>query len=141
MIAETVARLIAEVPDLAMVSGAAEFQRVAESSANPKAVPAAFVLPQDELPGARRFSGDDIQKVSVSMAIVLVIRNVTDTKGGAALDALKPLRDAVKLALLGWVPVDGYTSLSRGQASLLAFRDGHLWWQDTYYSSFFERKP
>lgn len=139
MIAETAARLVAEVPALALVGGAAEFQRAAET--NPTAVPAAYVLPQDESPGARPFSGDDVQKIDVSMAIVLVIRNVADTKGGAALDALKPLRDAVKVALLGWVPIEGYASLSRGPSSLLAFRDGHLWWQDTYRSSFYERKP
>lgn len=141
MIAETIVKLEADKATigLKLVAGAAQFQLAADS--NPTATPAAYVLPMAESPGDRQFSGDDIQKFDVSVAVVLVLKTVADPKGGAVLDDLKTLRDAVKTSLLGWVPLTGYTSLSRGRANLLAFKDGHLWWQDTYHSSFYERKP
>lgn len=138
MIAEIRQRL-ADVGALKLIGGAAEFQTAADG--NPKAVPAAYVLPMDETPGDRPFSGDDIQQIDIAVAVVLVLKNVAEPKGGAAVDDLQALRDEVKIALLGWVPITGYASLSRGRSNLLAFRDGYLWWQDTYVSSFYERKP
>lgn len=142
MIAEVIGKLddTRGETGLHLVEGAAQFQAIVESQKNPTATPAAFVLPMRELPGDRPFSGSDIQKFDIAVAVVLVVRNVADVKGAAALDALQALRDAVKLALLGWVPLTGYASLARGQGNLLAFKDGHLWWQDTYTSSFYERK-
>lgn len=141
MIAEIIAKLETDKTTLGLklVAGAAQFQLAADT--NPTATPAAYVLPMAETPGDRQFSGNDIQKFDVSAAVVLVLKNVADPKGGAVLDDLQALRDKVKTALLGWVPLVGYASLSRGRANLLAFRDGHLWWQDTYHSSFYERKP
>lgn len=141
MIAEIIAKLDAEKAALGLklVSGAADFQRAAQS--NPTATPAVYVLPMDETPGPAPFSGDDIQHIRVSVGVVLVVRNVADAKGQAVHDDLQPLRDAIKASLLGWAPVEGYATMSRGRSALMAFKDGHIWWQDAYASSFYERKP
>ena len=139
MIAATILHLRAQMADagLALVAGAAAFSRATES--NPTATPAAFVVPLNERPSARAFSGDDVQRVDVEIGIVVVIRNVADASGEAALDALTPVRDAIKTLLLGFVPFAGYAGLERGPGQMLAFRDGHLWWQDVYRSYFYER--
>lgn len=141
MIAEIISRLNTNKGALGLnlVAGAAEFQKAAES--NPTATPAAYVLPMDETPSANQFSGDDIQLIRTSAAVVLVVRNVADARGAAVQADLATLRDAVKTSLLGWAPVAGYDTLSRGRSTLMAFRDSHMWWQDTYLSSFYERKP
>lgn len=141
MITETIARLEANKATigLKLVAGAAQFQAAADT--NPTATPAAYVLPLGETPGARQFSGDDIQKFETACAVVLALRNVADPNGGAVQGDLQALRDGIKTALLGWVPAEGFASLSRGRGGLMAFKDGHLWWQDVYTSSFYERKP
>lgn len=143
MIAETIARLEANktAAGLKLVDGAAQFQALVEERKNPASHPAAFVLPMGERPGSSQFSGNDLQLVQVSVAIVLVIRNVADATGKKALDDLQTVRNGVKLQLLGWVPLEGYDTVWRGRGDLLAFKDGHLWWQDVYHSSFYERKP
>lgn len=141
MIDEIIARLEADKAALGLklVAGAAAFARAAE--ANPTATPAAYVIPLDESPGAPPFSGDDIQKIDVMVGVVLALSNVADAKGAAAHTDLQTLRDAVKASLLGWAPATGYATLSRGRSTMMAFRDGHLWWQDIYLSSFYERNP
>lgn len=141
MIAEIIARLEAdkEALGLKLVAGAVAFARAA--NANPTATPAVFVIPLDESPGAPPFSGDDIQKIDVAVGVVLVLSSVADTRGAAAQVDLQTLRGAVKTSLLGWEPLTGFATLSRGRSTLLAFRDAHMWWQDIYLSSFYERKP
>jgi len=141
VIAEIIARLDADKPALGLklVAGAAAFARAAD--ANPTATPAVFVIPLDESPGAPPFSGDDIQKIDVAVGVVLVLSSVADPRGAAAQTDLQTLRDNVKASLLGWEPLTGFATLSRGRSTLLAFRDAHMWWQDIYLSSFYERKP
>jgi hypothetical protein len=141
MIAEIVAKLEAEKAALGLkwVAGAAGFQQAAEY--NPTAVPAAFVVLLDEAPGERQFSGNDIQKIDVQAGVIFAVSNASDPKGAAAQTDLKAIRDNVKESLLGWVPVTDYRPLERGRSTLMGFKDGYMWWQDIYLSSFYERKP
>lgn len=141
MITETIAHLRAHQADagLAMVAGAAAFGKAVEG--NPTTTPAVFVVPLNERPSARAFSGDDTQRVDVEIGVVTALRNVADASGEAALDALTPVRDGIKAQLLGFIPIAGYAGLERGPGQMLAFRDGHLWWQDVYRSYYFERQP
>lgn len=134
MIAEIVARLIDQVPALKQIGGAAEFQAAAES--NPTATPAAFVFPLRESGGASPIYGRVRQKVSASVGVVLVVRNVADAKGAAAGGDMATLRAAVESVLLGWVPVSGRDPLEFESGALLAFRNGHMWWQDAYRTQF-----
>lgn len=124
------------VPALKLVGGAADFQVASE--AKPTVTPACFVILLEDYPGPSNTTSL-IQRVEVSVGIVLVVRNVTDNKGAAALQDLEVLRSAVKQVLLGWEPDQGYDPYERGPGRLMAFRDGHMWWMDIYKTAYFDR--
>ena len=128
---------LSSVAALKLVGGAADFQAAAET--NPLATPAAYVVLLDERPGQNPRLTGVLQQVEVAIGVAIVVRNVADKKGATGLDALDPIRAAVRGALLGYTPLTGYARLTRGQGSLLAFRDGHLWWQDMYHSSYYDQ--
>ncbi|KAB8037409.1 phage tail terminator protein [Janthinobacterium aquaticum] len=136
MIDEIMARL-RTLDALKLVAGAAGFQTAVES--NPTVTPAAFVIPQTENPGPSLAVDVVMQLVQATVGIVFVVRNVADPHGVAAQQDLAPLRQAVKELLMGWVPVQDYAPLERGASNLLVFQDGHMWWQDIYMTSFYDR--
>lgn len=137
MISETIDRIKATVPSIKLVDGAAGFQAAAES--NPMATPCVFVIPLEESPGPSVVADVVIQRVMAKVGVIFVLRNLKDAKGVAAQEDLQVLRNAVKEQLLGWQPAAGYDPLERGPGHLLAFRDGHMWWQDIYQSSYYDR--
>lgn len=139
MIDEVIARLTDQAPSFKQVAGAAAFQAAAES--NPLATPAAYVLPLGERPEPNGLDNEQgvEQRVNVSIGIVIVLSNVADAQGAAAGSDLAALRGEVKAALLGWAPASADEVMERGPSSLLAFRDQHLWWQDTYTTAYYER--
>ena len=137
MIAETIARLVDLGYPLKLIGGAALFQIAAES--NPKGVPAAFVIPLEETPSKNASGNFVIQRVTVAIGIILVVRNVSDNTGAAASSDMETVRNAVKTQLLGWQPSPAYDPLERSRSALLAFKDGHMWWQDVYISSYIDR--
>lgn len=136
MINEIIARL-ASVPALKQVGGAADFQSAAES--NPTVTPCAFVIPLQENPQSNELANFVIQRVTATIGVMLVVRNVADQHGVAAQQDLAMLRQAVKDALLGWQPSDSCDPLERGPSNLLVFKDGHMWWQDIYVTTFYDR--
>lgn len=137
MIPAIIARLAAAVPELKHVGGAVAFQQAAEN--NPTITPCAFVFPLEETPAPSELACSVIQRVSATVSVMLVVRNVSDAQGVAAQQDLEVLRRAVKRCLLGWAPLDEHDPLERGPGSLMAFKDGHMWWQDIYGTIFYDR--
>lgn len=137
MLDEIRTRLAAQVAALNLVGGAAEFQAAAES--NPAATPAAFVFLVGENPSANELSTGVIQRIETSVAVIFCVRNLSDVTGAAAQNDIDTLRTAAKVALYGWQPSADYVPLERGQSKLMAFRDGHLWWQDLYNTAYYDR--
>jgi hypothetical protein len=135
VIAAIIARLIAQVPALKMVGSAAAFQQASET--NPRATPAAYVFTVDESADENSLGDPMIQKIEVTLAIVLVVRQVGDTLGAGAGADMDSLRVDVLAALLGYRPSTGHDPLARRQSALLAFRDGHMWWQETWSTRYF----
>lgn len=132
MISEIIARLSA-LPDFKLVSGAAGFAAAADR--NPNATPALFVLRLSESAAPSPVYARVEQRVSATVGIVIVVRNVSDAAGAAAGADLEALRAVVRSALLGWSP-NGHDPLEFESAALLIFKDGHLWWQDAYRSRY-----
>ena len=137
MIDQVIAQLRASVGALKQVDGAAQFMTAAQS--NPHVTPAAFVIPLTEDPSRSEVAGLVIQRVAITLGVILVVRNVSDKSGDAARQDMEALRDAVKASLLGWLPSAQYDPFERGRSTLLAFKDGHMWWQDIYLTSTFDR--
>ncbi len=136
MIKALVTRIKATVPELKLVGEAADFQAAAEN--NPLATPCCFVFLMDETPG-RSATDVLLQKVEATVGIVFVVKNLKDTKGAAARDALDELRKKVKDQVFGWQASTEFDPFERGASRLLAFRDGHAWWQDLYLTSYYDR--
>jgi hypothetical protein len=132
MIAEIMARL-SGLPEFKLVAGAAGFAAAADR--NPTATPAAFVLRLSESAGASLTYSRIQQRVAVTAGIVIVVRNVSDATGSAAGADLEALRQIVRTSLLGWSP-PGHDPLEFDASALLAFKDGHLWWQEAYRSHY-----
>lgn len=136
MIPEIIAQL-KTVSTLALVEGAAGFAAAADpqTGAKPKAVPAAFVLRlADSGQPTLTFMRVE-QRVAATFGIVYCVRNVADAKGGAAAGDLESVRAAGRAALLGWHP-PGADPFEFDAGALLAFRDGYMWWQDSYRSHY-----
>lgn len=137
MISETIGRIRDNVGTVKLIGGAAQFQAAAQ--ANPRAVPAVFVIPLEENPSPNEVDSFVIQRVAVTIGVILVVRNVSDTTGEAAGEDMETLRKAVKDQLLGWQPSAEYDPLERGRSGLLTFKDSHMWWQDIYLTTFIDR--
>lgn len=138
MIDELMARIREKVPEIKFVGEVADFQSAAES--NPIAVPALYVIELEESASPSKFSDVVVsQSVRATVGLVLVVRNLSDSKGAAARSDLRVLRQLVKAQVFGWQAGPEYDPFERGSSHLLAFRDGHVWWQDQYLTSFYDR--
>jgi hypothetical protein len=131
------ARIKATVPAIKFVGEAADFQSAAES--NPKVTPACFVIALEEMPAPNQMGDILIQKVQATVGIVLVVRNLSDSKGAAARSSMDAIRKLVKDQVYGWQATSALDPFERGSSHLLAFRDGHVWWQDIYLTSYYDR--
>jgi len=137
MTPEIIARIKATVPAIKLVGEAADFQTAVEN--NPKITPACFVIPLQEMPERAEFAGAMLQQVAVAVGVIIVIRNVADTTGAAAKANIDTLRKQIKDQLYGWKAETQLDPFERGASNLLAFREGHMWWQDVYLTSYFDR--
>lgn len=129
-----VERLRLEVPRLRLVGGAAQLARARDGVTT---LPAAFVLPAAETGEGNQFGNQIVQqRVTGDFVVLLAVRNLADGEGAAALESLKPVRDAVREALLGWQPRADADNLEFVRGDLIDFPDDLLWWGDTYRTAF-----
>ncbi|HEJ2039562.1 TPA: hypothetical protein SLV86_001316 [Pseudomonas aeruginosa] len=125
-------RLRAEVPELQSVEGVAEYGAV--TSLRDFRTPCAFALLVRE-----RADGDEpkpargTQRLLVTFGVVLVVSNYRDTRGGEVVDELKPLKEKVRGALMGWQPdVLGARPCRFIQGDVLDYDASTLLWTDVY---------
>lgn len=137
MIDALIARIKNTVPDIKFVGGAAEFQTAADNA--PKVTPAVFVIQLEETPSPSADANIVIQRVHAVVGIILVVRNVSDNTGAAALASTEALRKAIKDQVFGWQAKPELDPFERAGSHLLAFRDGHAWWQDAYSTIYYDR--
>lgn len=121
---------------LKLIGEAMDFQSAVETK--PPVTPAVYVMTMGEKPGPV-VTDVMIQQVRVAVGIVFVVRNLTDNKGVAARVDLEALRQGVRDQLYGWCAAPELAPFERGEGNLLAFKEGHLWWQDIFYTSYFDR--
>lgn len=126
-------RLRQAVPELRQAETAAAY--AALDAAPPRArCPAAYVIetetsaePNAILAGAWR------QRLTERMAVVLFV-DASRTAASPVGD-LRPLRDAVRAALVGFVPADGAEPLSYLGGRLIGAENGYLVWQEEFASA------
>lgn len=136
MIDAVISRLDTQVAALKTVAGTAEFA-VAETAA--KQLPAAYVIPLADKASGNELETGVEQHVVARFGVALAIRNIKDARGQAGQAALKTLRDAVSVVLLGWEPLAGYDPVLYVGGQLIKIGNGVLWWQDEYVTGYYRR--
>jgi hypothetical protein len=136
-LASVQARLTAQAPVLKLVEGSASFDRAVTE--NPTAWPAAFVFPLRDTPAPSQTLGIVEQRVTVTFGIALVVQNVQDARGDAAITALQPVRAAVLAALLGWSPNGAQSPVVYAGGRWISTHNGFFWWQDDFSCAFYLR--
>jgi hypothetical protein len=135
--ASIIVRLREQCAELHLVGGAAQLARAIEALTT---VPAAFVLPARETAADSPFLDQIVQQeIRAEFTVVLAVRNLADDAGSAAREELEPVRAAVRMALLGWVPDAAASGCEFVGGELAQFKDSLLWWADTYSTSYLIR--
>jgi hypothetical protein len=128
-------RIRDNVPAFKQVGTAAAFAKALEGL---RAAPAAFVMPAREVAQENPFMGQAVeQMVGSDFAVIIAARDLTDATGGASKDALEPIRESLRDALLNWRPdseSDGCSFVSGEMFQLDP--NGVCWWVDTYRSGY-----
>ncbi|MCC7097271.1 MAG: hypothetical protein IT472_08840 [Thermomonas sp.] len=125
------ARIEARVPALAgRLESAAEFGQLVENNRLPQHTPAGFVLPGALVGGiANAAAGLFTQSVAETAIVVLVVRQVRDALGGAAVAEAAPIVVDVIKAVAGWGPDDAPGVFTLGRAELVGSQDQALVYQ------------
>lgn len=128
-----IARIAAECPQFKLIEGVAEFAALV---GQPKALPACYVVPLSESDAGDDDFDGDYQRVDARFGVCIAAGNVCSPGGREALNDLQALRQAVRDALLGWVPAgfDMPALFDRGE--LLAIKPGLVWWQDSWRTAY-----
>ncbi|MDR2172686.1 MAG: hypothetical protein LBE32_00505 [Burkholderiales bacterium] len=97
--------------------------------------PAAYVLPASSDAAGDLYTNETSQIVSDTFTVYMVVRNVRDAHGAAALQMLEPLRLKVMDALIGWLPPNGFSEFQFRRGRIDAFDDQCVFWRDEYSAS------
>lgn len=131
MIAADVIARLREVatPPLALVEGAVEL--AALGTGTPLALPAAYVGIAEEASSENERVTGVLQRTEIDVSVLLVLGNVSDSRGAAAGDELEQLKVAVRTALIGWQPPSADDIVTHVGGRIVRFRDGTVWWEMT----------
>lgn len=103
---------------------------------NPKRSPTAYVVLNMERPkDATEGTGPAVQNIEVDIVVVLAVKAVNETRLGG----IEPLRRHVVGALFDWAPTTGASPYTRGPGKLLTFRNGWIYWAETFRTDYWEQ--
>lgn len=126
-----VARLQTTTAVFRRVGGAADLAAI---ESGPPLAPACYVMPlAEEALEDIPLLGGFAQALGVVFGVVVLCANRRDARGEAVCADLRPLRQALRAALLGWSPEpDVGEPVHFAGGRLLRFDDGLLWWIDEF---------
>jgi hypothetical protein len=131
-----VARLREAAGDLRKVGAAADLSAIKGGHVP---TPSAWVIPVSESAQDNETVGVVSQRVSSTVGIVMVVRNLRDTRGDEAQDDLAVIRQQIRDALLGWSPGNEYDPATFSRGRLISLDDQVLWWQDEFQTAYYMR--
>ena len=127
-------RLSAACPEIKTVGRIADFSAVETSQ--PANFPAAYVIPLKDRANSEigLLSGASIERY---FGVCIAVKNLRDTRGDHAQDALEIVRSSVMRALLDCdaTPPD-FPELNFVDGNLVGFIHNAIWWQDTFLNKF-----
>jgi len=117
------------------VKGAASLKNI---MAGLMSAPGCYIFNQQDKAGKNETIGKVNQRVQRFIAVVIITKNVRDTRGSDASDDNEVYATAVSQSLLGWTP-DGYEPIEYKEGKLVNFNNGFYVWMDTYQTANFIR--
>jgi hypothetical protein len=83
-------------------------------------------------------AGAVTQQVTVRFSVVIVARNVRDTRGEGATDDLNAVLSPLRKALQGWAPAWANTPTELGSGRIAGFNDFVSAWQEDFLTGYLE---
>jgi hypothetical protein len=130
------ARVREEIPNFKEVAGAADLANVMAGRLSDAGC---YIFQERVTATESDLIGATMQRLAVSFAILIAVRNVKDARGGDAADASYLLQDLLKTALLGWSPDASADPLEYGGGALVSFTNGFFVWKDSFITHQFIR--
>lgn len=138
-VSAVIARIVAQVPALKFVQGAAELAAAMQGGA-PQTPCAYVLLASERAPGAYGSSEAHVQTVQATVNVVLVLRNArAQGLGAQASDDLVALVAAVRNAILGWSPQPQASGFDLAGGRLENYTNATVWWSEAYTLNYFVR--
>lgn len=122
-------RLRAEIPAFKEVAGAAGLSNILQGRI---ADPGCYIFQERKTAETSALVGATMQRVTVLIAVVTVVRNVRDGRGADAADTSQEFQADIQTALLGWQPHESADPMEFVGGALVSFSNGFLIWKDTY---------
>lgn len=117
------------------VSGAAQFKAIPESGK--MKLPAAYVVPSEDVTGEQQSQTDYWQEVTEGFSVIVVLSNERDEKGQwASYDAVHDVRAEIWKALLGWEPDPEAYEIRYAGGTLLDLNRYELYYQFDFTARF-----
>jgi len=130
------ARIRAQVPELKEVAGAADMANIMSGRLTDMGC---YIFQERITAAENHMIGTTMQQLTLSFAVLLVVRNVKDARGADAADASYTLQARIQSALLGWSPEAGADVLAYSGGALVSFANGFFIWKDTFNTHQFIR--
>lgn len=112
------------------VGGAAQFKAIPE--AGKLRLPAAYVVPSEDVTGEQKSQTDYWQDLTEGFSVIVVLSNERDEKGQwASYDAVHDVRQLIWKALLGWEPDPQAHEIQYAGGMLLDLNRHELYYQST----------
>lgn len=110
------------------VGGAAQFKAIPD--AGKLKLPAAYVVPAEDVTGEQRSQTDYWQNLTEGFSVIVVLSNERDEKGQwASYDAVHDVRHEIWKALLGWEPDPAAHEITYAGGMLLELNRYELYYQ------------
>lgn len=126
------ARIKAQIPDFKEVAGASD---MASLFAGRIADNGCYIIQDSERASPNTRINAVSQENTEHYAVLIVVRNVRDSRGSDAADVCHTLRAQVLTCLLGWEPDSTITPFEKVDGRLISFADGFYIWKETYKTS------
>ncbi|UOA07622.1 hypothetical protein [Methylobacter sp. S3L5C] len=130
------ARIRTQIPAFKEVAGAADLTNVMAGRLSDAGC---YIFHERVTATESDLIGATMQRLAVSFAILIAVRNVRDARGGDAADASYLLQDSVKSALLGWCPDASADPLEYSGGALVSFANGFFIWKESFITHQFIR--
>jgi hypothetical protein len=139
---QIVVRLQAEAsPPLRMVGKAGDIPVAQDQARGAVQSPSAYVVPIGDTAEPNRLAtGAHDQRITDTFGVLLVVRDLSDAKGGAAAQTFSAIKSAVRDALVAWTPSPADTPVELVDGKTIEMINGELWWLERYRSQFHLRK-